>query len=109
MRFARLAAPVINDTPDYKFEIGKGIKMAEGKDVTIVATGLMVIAVFGVLGVCNFLFDENTVVPIPTGAVVGIGYAVIFVFAIIAYALCRILYKKDLSKFAFKGILGKME
>lgn len=73
------------------------------------ATGLMVIAVFGVLGVCNFLFDENTVVPIPTGAVVGIGYAVIFVLAIIAYALCRILYKKDLSKFAFKGILGKME
>lgn len=34
--------PVINDTPDYKFEIGKGVVLREGKDVTIVATGLPV-------------------------------------------------------------------
>jgi len=33
---------VINDDPDYKFEIGKGITMREGKDLTIIATGLMV-------------------------------------------------------------------
>ena len=43
MRFGRLAAPVINKE-DYKFEIGKGVIMREGKDVTIVATGLMVIS-----------------------------------------------------------------
>ena len=42
MRFGRLALPVINDNPDYKFEIGKGITLKEGKDVTIVATGLCV-------------------------------------------------------------------
>ncbi len=42
LRFGRLAAPVINDRPDYKFELGKGIVMREGKDLTIVATGLMV-------------------------------------------------------------------
>ena len=42
MRFGRLAVSVINDTPDYKFEIGKGILLAEGTDVTIVATGIMV-------------------------------------------------------------------
>lgn len=42
LRFGRLAAPVINDNPDYKFEIGKGIVLKEGKDVTLVATGLMV-------------------------------------------------------------------
>ena len=42
MRFGRLAVPVINDNPDYKFEIGKGIVLREGKDVTIVATGLEV-------------------------------------------------------------------
>ncbi len=42
LRFGRLAVPVINDTPDYKFEIGKGITMREGSDVTIVATGLCV-------------------------------------------------------------------
>ena len=42
LRFGRLAVPVINDGPDYKFEIGKGVVLREGKDVTIVATGLPV-------------------------------------------------------------------
>lgn len=42
MRFGRLAVPVINDTPDYKFEIGKGVVLKEGKDVAIIATGLCV-------------------------------------------------------------------
>jgi len=42
MRFGRAAVPVINDNPDYKFEIGKGVVLKEGTDVTIVATGLMV-------------------------------------------------------------------
>ncbi len=42
LRFGRLAAPVINDTPDYKFEIGKGVTVRDGKDITIVATGLEV-------------------------------------------------------------------
>ena len=42
MRFGRLAVPVINDQPDYKFEIGKGITLKEGKDMTIIATGLCV-------------------------------------------------------------------
>ena len=42
MRFGRLAAPVINDTPDYRFELGKGVQLREGKDITIVATGLEV-------------------------------------------------------------------
>lgn len=41
-RFGRLAAPVINDNPDYKFELGKGVVLREGKDLTIVATGLEV-------------------------------------------------------------------
>lgn len=42
LRFGRLAVPVINDRPDYKFEIGKGVVLKEGKDVTIFATGLEV-------------------------------------------------------------------
>ena len=42
VRFGRLALPIINDYEGYKFEIGKAIKMAEGKDVTIVANGMMV-------------------------------------------------------------------
>ena len=42
MRFGRLAAPIFNDPATYKFEIGKGITLKDGKDITIVATGLMV-------------------------------------------------------------------
>ena len=42
MRFGRLAVPVINDRPDYKFELGKGVVLREGKDLTIIATGLPV-------------------------------------------------------------------
>ena len=42
LRFGRLAVPVINDNPDYKFELGKGVVLREGKDLTIVATGLCV-------------------------------------------------------------------
>lgn len=42
MRFGRAACPVINDKPDYEFEIGKGTVIREGTDVTIVATGICV-------------------------------------------------------------------
>ncbi len=42
LRFGRLAVPVINDRADYKFELGKGIVLREGKDLTIIATGLCV-------------------------------------------------------------------
>ena len=42
LRFGRLAVPVINDRPDYKFEIGKGVVLKEATDLTIVATGLCV-------------------------------------------------------------------
>ena len=42
LRFGRLAVPVINDRPDYHFELGKGVVLREGKDLTIIATGLPV-------------------------------------------------------------------
>ena len=42
LRFGRLAVPVINDRPDYTFEIGKGVTLRDGKDITLVATGLCV-------------------------------------------------------------------
>ena len=47
IRFGRAAVPVINDKPDYKFEIGKGTVVREGKDVTIVATGICVDSALG--------------------------------------------------------------
>lgn len=42
LRFGRAAVPVINDRPDYQFELGKGVLLREGKDVTIIASGLTV-------------------------------------------------------------------
>lgn len=42
LRFGRLAVPVYNDEASYKFEIGKGIELRDGKDCTIIATGLEV-------------------------------------------------------------------
>lgn len=42
LRFGRLAVPVINDNAEYTFELGKGITLKDGKDVTIIATGLPV-------------------------------------------------------------------
>ena len=50
MRFGRLAVPVINDREDYKFELGKGVVLREGKDLTIVATGLPVSNTYGESG-----------------------------------------------------------
>lgn len=47
IRFGRAAVPIINDRPDYKFEIGKGTVVREGTDVTIVATGICVDSALG--------------------------------------------------------------
>ena len=41
LRFGRMAVPVINDA-DYKFEMGKGVNLVDGNDVTFVANGVMV-------------------------------------------------------------------
>ena len=42
VRLGRLPVSVINDTENYKFEIGKGVTLSQGDDITIVATGMMV-------------------------------------------------------------------
>ena len=42
LRFGRLAVPVFNDADNYTFELGKGICLKDGSDVTVVATGVMV-------------------------------------------------------------------
>ncbi|MBQ8840732.1 MAG: transketolase family protein [Clostridia bacterium] len=42
LRFGRLPISIINDDPEYKFEIGKAIKLADGIDATIIANGMMV-------------------------------------------------------------------
>ena len=42
IRFGRYAVPVLFDKNDYKFELGKGIEVKDGSDLTIIATGMMV-------------------------------------------------------------------
>ena len=42
LRFGRLAVPVFNDADSYNFELGKGICLRDGKDVTIIASGVTV-------------------------------------------------------------------
>lgn len=56
LRFGRLAIPVINDENKYEFEIGKGIVLKEGKDVTIIATGL---CVYEALGAARMLEEDG--------------------------------------------------
>ena len=70
MRFGRLAVPVVNDAENFEFEIGKGIVMREGTDVTIVACGLMVQAALEAAealaekGVSAEVIDMHTIKPI---------------------------------------------
>ena len=77
MRFGRLAISVINDNPDYKFEIGKAIKMADGCDVTIVANGMMVeqalIArdMLASEGISASVLNMHTVKPLDVKALIG--------------------------------------
>ncbi len=42
LRFGRLAVPVLNDGSEYRFELGKGVTLADGGDITLVGTGLLV-------------------------------------------------------------------
>lgn len=75
MRFGRLAVPVVTeDAPGYKFEIGKASVLREGKDVTIVATGLMVQAALEAAetlaaeGIDAEVLDMHTIKPLDTEA-----------------------------------------
>ncbi len=77
LRFGRLAVPVINDTPDYKFEIGKGVELKDGKDITIIATGLTVsesLAAAEMLkadGVDAQVINIHTIKPLDEGMVIA--------------------------------------
>lgn len=77
MRFGRLAVPVVNDRPDYEFEVGRGIVMREGADVTIVACGLMVQAALEAAetlsaeGIDAEVLNIHTIKPLDTELVVA--------------------------------------
>lgn len=77
LRFGRLAVPVINDNPDYKFEIGKAITLREGTDVTIIATGLTVAESLAAAeklatdGISAEVINMHTIKPLDEAAVVA--------------------------------------
>lgn len=76
LRFGRLAVPVINDRPDYQFEIGKGIVLREGADVTIAATGLCVTEALQAAellekdGICATVVNIHTIKPLDEDLIV---------------------------------------
>ncbi len=76
MRFGRLAVPVVNDVENFEFEIGKGIVMREGTDVTIVACGLMVQSALEAAerlatdGISAEVIDMHTIKPIDADLIV---------------------------------------
>ena len=77
LRFGRLAIPVINDPETYRFEIGRGIVMREGTDVTIIATGLCVneslnaAAVLEAEGISAEVINIHTIKPLDEELVIS--------------------------------------
>lgn len=77
IRFGRLAVPVINDEENYSFEIGKGVVLKEGTDVSIFATGLEVCEALKAAemlekdGICAEVINIHTIKPIDKELVVA--------------------------------------
>ena len=96
LRFGRLAVPRVNSL-DYKFELGKGVQLCEGKDVTIVATGLMVgealaaKEILGNEGIDARVINIHTIKPLDKDIILAAAFvAVIYQ---IRYALVQIFIK----------------
>ena len=66
LRFGRLGVPVIYDKERYKFDLGKGIQISEGKDAAIIATGLMVSQAIEARGLLLFEGIDAAVINIHT-------------------------------------------
>ena len=76
LRFGRLAVPVINDPETYKFEVGKGVTLKDGSDITIIATGLCVAEALGAAeklsadGISARVINIHTIKPIDEDIIV---------------------------------------
>ena len=71
LRFGRLAVPVINDNPDYKFELGKGVTLRDGKDITLITTGLCVSETLEADGIDARVINIHTIKPLDEDLVVA--------------------------------------
>ena len=118
MRFGRLAVPVINDNANYKFEIGKGIKLRDGKDVAIIATGLCVseaLAAADMLakdGVDAQVINIHTIKPLDEELVIAAAKETGRVFTVeehsviggLGSAVCDVLAEKQPTKVTKIGV-----
>lgn len=88
LRFGRLAVPVINDEATYKFEIGKGVELKQGKDITIIATGLCVSESLGAAkmlagdGIDAQVINIHTIKPIDEDIIVAAAKATGRIFTV---------------------------
>ncbi|NLD49852.1 MAG: transketolase family protein [Clostridiaceae bacterium] len=77
LRYTRAATPVIFDENTYKFEIGKGVTISEGKDVTLIATGIMVSAAIEAVellkaeGISAGVINIHTIKPIDKDIIIN--------------------------------------
>ena len=77
LRFGRLAVPVVFDKDNYKFEFGKAMTLAEGKDVTIFATGVTVYMaleardILAAEGISARVVNIHTIKPLDREAVIA--------------------------------------
>ena len=76
IRFGRLALPIINNE-SYKLEIGKAVKLRDGKDVTIVASGMMVAEaleasqILASEGISASVINVHTIKPLDKDAIIN--------------------------------------
>ncbi len=121
LRFGRAAVPVINDKPDYKFEIGKGVVLKEGTDVSIIATGICVEGALGAAemlsadGISAEVVNIHTIKPIDEELVVATAEKTGKVFTVeehsviggLGSAVCDVLSEKAPTKVTKIGMYDK--
>ncbi|MEG0296873.1 MAG: transketolase family protein [Clostridium sp.] len=117
VRLGRLAVEAVN-TADYKFEIGKGVILKEGEDVTIFATGFMVqqaLKASEILandGINATVVNLHTIKPIDTELIVKLSKKSKLVVTCeehnviggLGSAVCEVLSQNNPTKVAMIGI-----
>lgn len=121
LRFGRAAVPVINDRPDYKFEIGKGVVLKEGADVSIIATGICVEGAMGAAemleadGIRAEVINIHTIKPLDEELVIATAKKTGKVFTVeehsviggLGSAVCDVLSEKAPTKVTKIGMYDK--
>ena len=121
LRLGRLAVPVVFDEATYQFEVGKGIVLREGKDLTLVATGLCVSAALEAAdklaaeGIEAEVIDIHTIKPIDEDLLVASAQKTGRVFTVeehsviggLGSAVCDVLSAKAPTKVTKLGIYDR--